>query len=79
MHLLYFAHARRITGLSEETIPVTAALTSGELWDLLAQRYPDIAPLRPSSRLARNNEFLPANARIEPHDEIAIIPPVSGG
>ena len=30
-------------------------------------------------RLARNGDFLPANAVLQPGDEIALIPPVSGG
>ena len=79
MTVLYFAHARRLTGVSQEEIPVTAPLTSAAFWELLTQRHPAIAPLRTSSRLARGNGFLPFDARIEPTDEIAVIPPVSGG
>lgn len=79
MTVLYFAHARRLTGVSQEEIPVTAPLTSAAFWELLTQRHPALAPLRTSSRLARGNDFLPFDARIEPTDEIAVIPPVSGG
>jgi molybdopterin synthase sulfur carrier subunit len=79
MTVLYFAHARRITGISHEEIPVTTSLSSSAFWDLLITRHPDLASLRPSSRLARGNDFLPNSALIEPADEIAIIPPVSGG
>ena len=79
MTVLYFAHARRITGVSQEEIPVAEPLTSSALWDQLIQRHPDLAPLRHISRLARNDDFLPSDATIEPTDEIAVIPPVSGG
>ncbi|MDF3059558.1 MAG: hypothetical protein K0R17_3773 [Rariglobus sp.] len=79
MTVLYFAHARRITGVSQEEIPATAPLTVSAFWDRLIQHHPDLAALRTSSRLARDNDFLPSSAHIEPTDEIAVIPPVSGG
>ena len=79
MTVLYFAHARRITGVSQEEIPASAPLSASAFWDLLIQRHPDLVLLRSSSRLARNNDFLTSAAHIEPTDEIAIIPPVSGG
>lgn len=79
MTVLYFAHARRAAGLSEEQITLSTTLTPNEFWDLLVHRHPDLAPLRAVSRLARGNDFLPADARIGAADEIAIIPPVSGG
>jgi molybdopterin converting factor subunit 1 len=79
MTVLYFAHARRITGLSEENIPSTTPLSVSAFWNQLIQRHPDLASLRSSSRLARNNDFLTSSSHIEPTDEIAVIPPVSGG
>jgi molybdopterin converting factor small subunit len=79
MTVLYFAHARRITGVSQEEIPADVPLSSGDFWEKLLQRHPALAALRTSSRLARGNDFLPADALIGPTDEIALIPPVSGG
>ncbi|CAM3180696.1 MoaD/ThiS family protein [Rariglobus hedericola] len=79
MTVLYFANARRITGFSEEEIPATEPLSISAFWEQLVQRHPDLASLRSSSRLARNNDFLTSSAHIEPTDEIAVIPPVSGG
>jgi molybdopterin converting factor small subunit len=79
MRMLYFSHARRATGCSFEDIPCTSPLTASSLWDLLVQRHPEIAALRNVSRLARGDDFLPADAVLAPADEIAVIPPVSGG
>ncbi len=79
MTVLYFAHARRISTVAQEEITVTAPLSSAEFWDLIIRRHAGMAALRTSSRLARGNEFLPADAVIAPSDEIVIIPPVSGG
>jgi len=79
MRLLYFAHARRATGCSLEEIPLTSPLTVSSLWHLLVQRHPELAALRNVSRLARGDDFLTADAVLAPADEIAVIPPVSGG
>lgn len=79
MTILYFAHTRRASGRSSEEFPVLAHLTQAALWDLLVDRHPGLVALRPVTRLARGDDFLPADALIAPHDEIALIPPVSGG
>jgi molybdopterin converting factor subunit 1 len=79
MRVLYFAHSRRITGLSHEDIPASTPLSTSDFWDQLIQRHPDLAALRPFSRLARDHDFLAPDALLSPTDEIALIPPVSGG
>jgi molybdopterin synthase catalytic subunit/molybdopterin synthase sulfur carrier subunit len=79
MTLLYFAQVRRITALAAESLGGEKPLTSDELWQYVLQRHPDLAPLRPAIRLARNGEFASPITIFQPGDEIALIPPVSGG
>ncbi len=79
MRIIYFAHARRATGCPLEDFYLTAPLSAPALWDLLVERHPALAPLRSVSRLARDEDFLPADALLAPTDEIVVIPPVSGG
>ncbi|NDC74248.1 MoaD/ThiS family protein [bacterium] len=79
MTLLYFAQVRRITALASESLRGEVPLTSDELWQYVLQRHPDLASLRPAIRLARNGEFASAETIFQPGDEIALIPPVSGG
>jgi molybdopterin synthase sulfur carrier subunit len=79
MTVLYFAQARRISGLASETIPGSAPLTADQLWHEILQRHPDLAVLHPVIRLARNGEFAASDSLFLPDDEIALIPPVSGG
>ncbi len=79
MTLLYFAQVRRITTLASESIPSETPLTADELWQNVLQRHPDLALLRPAIRLARNGAFASAETVFQPGDEIALIPPVSGG
>lgn len=77
--VLYFAQTRRLAGLAVETLPLAAPLSADALWAELLRRHPDLAPLRASVRLARNGEFAPADVVFQPGDEVALIPPVSGG
>ncbi|MFH1496936.1 MAG: molybdopterin converting factor subunit 1 [Verrucomicrobiota bacterium] len=79
MTILYFAHARRITGCAEETIAAAAPFTVDQLWAELLSRHPGLSALRASCRLACNQQFAAADTMIQPADEVAVIPPVSGG
>jgi len=79
MRILYFAHARRAAGCAQEDIPLDAPLSIPAFWDQLVKRHPELAVLRNVSRLARGDDFIASDARIAPTDEIALIPPVSGG
>ncbi len=79
MTLLYFAQAKRVTGLPSETLSPAAPLSADQLWSEILRRHPDLALLRPVVRLARNGEFAAPDALFLPGDEIALIPPVSGG
>ena len=45
----------------------------------LAARYPALAPLLPSCRVAVNQEFVGDDAELPAGAEVALIPPVSGG
>ena len=79
MTSLYFAQARRISGLASETIPSAGPLDADTLWGELLRRHPDLVLLHPVARLARNGEFAAAETLFHPDDEVALIPPVSGG
>lgn len=79
MTLLYFAQARRVTGIPCEALDSAAPLTADQLWTEILRRHPDLALLHPVIRLARNGEFAAADALFHPTDEVALIPPVSGG
>lgn len=50
-----------------------------DAWSALAARYPGIAPHRPYTRAARNGAYAEWTASIADGDEVAFLPPVSGG
>jgi len=60
-------------------VPFPAPGGQDELWAKLAERYPQLEAARATTRLARGTEFLEPKDGVMPGDEIALIPPVSGG
>ena len=79
MRVLYFAQARLAVGRSEETLEPPAPLSAEDLWKELIQRHRGLSHLRPSCRLARNGKFIGPDEKLLREDEIAVLPPVTGG
>lgn len=57
----------------------SAGVSGGELKRRLADLYPQHAALIASCFLARNQAYARDEERVQPSDELALIPPVSGG
>ncbi|HNP70496.1 MAG TPA: molybdopterin converting factor subunit 1 [Kouleothrix sp.] len=75
----YFAGHRDIAGRSQEQVELGAGATVADLWDLLAARYPRLAPYRGKLLYAVNEEYGTPETELRDGDEVAFIPPVSGG
>jgi len=76
--VLLFGAAADRAGTRETVIPAEGA-TLDELWPILAERYPDLSPMRDILAFAVNGEYARGDARVSPGDEVAVLPPVSGG
>lgn len=81
VRVLFFAGARDAAGCEAAEISWDgdAVLARDEFWARLEARFPRLAGLRTGIRLARNLEYLEASAPLFSGDEVAVIPPVSGG
>lgn len=78
MHILFFAHLKDITRCPEMTLPCDDVDAAG-LWRELIAAHPGLEKFRGSVRLAKNSEYAAPDARFGDADEVALIPPVSGG
>jgi molybdopterin converting factor subunit 1 len=76
--VLLFGAAADRAGTRETQIPVEET-TVDELWPLLAERHPDLSPMRDTLAFAVNGEYARGDTRVSPGDEVAVLPPVSGG
>jgi molybdopterin converting factor subunit 1 len=75
----YFAGQRDITGRAEEGIALDEGATVGTLWELLVGKYPRLAGYTGRILYAVNQEFGTRETGLHDGDEIAFVPPVSGG
>lgn len=77
--LRYFALWREEIGREEEMREIKADTTVGALIAEVAAAYPRLAALRPSTMFMVNQEYAPLSQTLGDGDEVAVIPPVSGG
>ena len=76
----YFASTREQVGQSSERIELTAPFTVAHLLEELTARHPSLAALTRHLRVAVSHEFVADSAALlRDDDEVALIPPVSGG
>jgi molybdopterin converting factor subunit 1 len=78
MRILFFAHLRNAVGHDEIRLHCDG-VDANTLWTKLIETAPGLARFRNTVRLARNSEFAAPDARFYDADEVALIPPVSGG
>jgi molybdopterin converting factor subunit 1 len=74
-----FAMQREQAGAREVTLALPTAATIEDAWTALVERYPVLGPGRSAVRFARNGEYAGSETVLTDGDEIACIPPVSGG
>jgi MoaE-MoaD fusion protein len=74
-----FAIQRELAGTRELSLELSDGATVGDAWDGLVAAFPALAPGRASVRFARNGAYADAATRLADGDEVAMIPPVSGG
>jgi molybdopterin synthase catalytic subunit len=79
LKVLFFGQLRDVAGLREEHIELPAGSTIETVFDRYASRLPRMKELGPSIVVARNQQFSPAGTPVSDGDEIAFLPPVSGG
>lgn len=77
--LRLFAVARQRVGAAEVGVELAGPATVGELKRAVAEQYPALAPMLPGMMVAVEGEYAAEDRRIEPDQEVALIPPVSGG
>jgi molybdopterin converting factor subunit 1 len=76
--VLLFGAAADRAGTRETQVPA-GEITVEELWSLLAERHPGLSPMRDTLAFAVNGEYARGDTRVSPGDEVAVLPPVSGG
>jgi molybdopterin converting factor subunit 1 len=74
-----FARLREITGTSELSRDIAPGSTIGSVWQQLAGEFPALIPYERSISSAVNADYAHMDTRLQEGDEVAFLPPVSGG
>jgi len=77
--LRLFARLRDIVGASELSRDVDEGATIGDVWRGLAREFPALAEYERSISTAVNADYARMDRVVKAGDEIAFLPPVSGG
>ena len=77
--VLFFGLLKDIAGRAEDTLELPDGSRLEAAFEHYAGLHPKLRELRPSILAARNQQFAQPSAALEDGDEVAFLPPVSGG
>ena len=77
--VLLFGAAADRAGARQVEVPVNGETTLGELWTILVDQYPGLVPMRDTLAFAINSEYARIEDAVSAGDEVAVLPPGSGG
>jgi molybdopterin synthase catalytic subunit len=79
VRVLYLGMLRDIAGREREVVQVPSGTSLSDLYAEIQQRMPKLQDFRNAVALAVNYEYSDGTAVLQENDEVAMIPPVSGG
>ena len=74
-----FAALREVTGKEVIDVDVSSGTTAGALLETLVADHPKLGPFAQVVQVAVNREFTHRETELQADDEVAFLPPVSGG
>lgn len=77
--VLFFGVLKDLAGRPSEEAEVPAGTTVGGILESCTARFPRLREMAGSIAAARNRQFADFSAAVEEGDEVAFLPPVSGG
>ena len=79
VRVLFFGQLKDIAGVSQEDAELSEGARVEDLYERYARRFPRLSEFRPSVAASVNQEYAEWRASLAPGDEVAFLPPVSGG
>jgi MoaE-MoaD fusion protein len=79
VRVLFFGALKDVVGRAEERLQLERGCDVEGLFELYSHRFPALERHRPSLLFSRNREFVGSAEPLEDGDEVAFLPPVSGG
>lgn len=79
VRVLFFGQLKDIVGRAEDRLELAEGAVLGAVLDHYRQLFPRLDALAPSIVLAHNHQFANPATPLQAGDEVALLPPVSGG
>jgi len=77
--VLFFGQLKDIVGRAEESLEMEDGSVLQSLFDHYSRQFPKLEKMSGSIVMALNQQFSERSAALSPGDEVAFLPPVSGG
>lgn len=79
IHVTFFAQSRDLAGCADTLETISPGMTTNELMEKLLERFPKLASLQSSLRVAVGVDYQNGDYLLRDGDEVAILPPMQGG
>jgi molybdopterin synthase sulfur carrier subunit len=79
LNVLYFGRLKDVIGHGQESVEIAIGSSIEDVFALCVARYPDLSAQRKAMAVSRNREFAAWTTPLQAGDEVAFLPPVSGG
>jgi sulfur-carrier protein len=79
VRVLFFGQLREIVGSPQEEAELSEGARLEDLFERYGRRFPQLAEFRESIAPSLNQEYADWRAPLASGDEVAFLPPVSGG
>jgi len=79
VRVLFFGQLKDITGVAQEDAELSEGARVEDLFERYGRRFPKLVDFRPSIAASVNQEYATWRAPLSTGDEVAFLPPVSGG
>jgi molybdopterin converting factor subunit 1 len=79
LSVLFFGRLKEAIGHGQESIEIAPDSRIEDVFALCVARYPELAEHRRAIAVSRNREFAAWTTQVQAGDEVAFLPPVSGG
>ena len=79
VQVLFFARARELAGVSEVTLEIEDGWTTLHCFEAIVAKFPALKPITSCIVVALNQSYVSEPVGVKDGDELALIPPISGG
>jgi molybdopterin converting factor subunit 1 len=79
IRVLFFGMLKDLAGSQTESLSLAEGATLSDVLDHYAARFPKLKSLAASLAFSVNQEYAPLHTTLHANDEVALLPPVSGG